>query len=413
MQRNWTDWLAQHLAKPKPLYRYARKPGSNMGIPTEETLDIERARKLLLITAEQQNLPRNSKVLATAQEMMTARVARWQTYWGETPDDAAEQALHLLARKAKAVAPPPPHSLERIKRVCAQGDPHTALGYDGWRPRDWASLPTDGLQMLANILEEVEASLAWPDPVLQNVVCFIGKSPTEEAERPITLTSGLYRLWAVLTKSAIQRWEDDTQGFWDKAIRGSSALRAAVLREFAHELGACLGTTSATLQLDLEKIFDTINVATLVTKALALQFPPRELYLTLQVHTAARVLRAEGHHSPALLTQRSIIAGCGRSIAFTRALLHEVLDRYHRQFIPVTRLQSWVDDITALAIGTAQQVRKHFARATIWLLDQLRALGLRISPKTTVVASSSQLAKQLVNSMAQAGLRVQPSAETP
>ena len=82
MQQQWTKWLAQHLAKPRPLYRYAGKPGANMGIPTEETVNIEKARKLLLVTAAQQNLPRNSKVLATAQEMMIARVARWQSYLG-------------------------------------------------------------------------------------------------------------------------------------------------------------------------------------------------------------------------------------------------------------------------------------------------------------------------------------------
>ena len=131
-----------------------------MGIPTEETLDIERARQLLLVTAEQQNLPRNSKVLATAHEMMTARVARWQAYWGVEPDEATEQALNMLAHKARTSAPPPPHSLHRIKRACAQGDPHTALGYDGWRPRDWARLPPAGLQMLASILDGVEAILA-------------------------------------------------------------------------------------------------------------------------------------------------------------------------------------------------------------------------------------------------------------
>ena len=37
------------------------------------------------------------------------------------------------------------------------------------------NFPKRGLQQLADLLTNVDATLAWPDPVLQNVVCFIGK----------------------------------------------------------------------------------------------------------------------------------------------------------------------------------------------------------------------------------------------
>ena len=75
--------------------------------------------------------------------------------------------------------------------------------------------------------------------------------------------------------------------------------------------------------------------------------------------------------------------------------------------MPISRLHSWVDDITAMAISTKQHVQQHVAISTTWLLDQLVGLGLRISPKTTIVASTTFLAKHTASCLARAGHQVQ------
>ena len=76
-----------------------------------------------------------------------------------------------------------------------RGDPKTALGSDAWRPRDWQPLPEEGLATLTALLNSIEIDMRWPTAAWVNLVVFLGKDPKEHKERPITLTSGIYRLW--------------------------------------------------------------------------------------------------------------------------------------------------------------------------------------------------------------------------
>lgn len=91
---------------------------------------------------------------------------------------------------------------------------------------------------------QVEARVRWPRQVLHNVVVFLGKPAVLPSERPITLTSGLYRLWCKLRRPQVQEWEAAAAGYWDRAIAGSSALQAALRRELRHEVGDELGTSA-------------------------------------------------------------------------------------------------------------------------------------------------------------------------
>ncbi len=46
----------------------------------------------------------------------------------------------------------------------------------------------------------------------------------------------LYRIWTKIRKRYITDWDVDHRGPWDAAVRGSSALRAALLSMFKDEL---------------------------------------------------------------------------------------------------------------------------------------------------------------------------------
>ena len=62
-----------------------------------------------------------------------------------------------------------------------------------------------------------------------------------EGERPIGLTAMLYRLALRLRKALVSEWDDKRAGFWDDAVKGSSPLRAAILRSLRVEVSTLLG----------------------------------------------------------------------------------------------------------------------------------------------------------------------------
>ena len=65
------------------------------------------------------------------------------------------------------------------------------------------------------------------------------------------------------------QWCQEWQGFWDRAVAGSSALRAAVLRKLLIELDVQDDLHWVLVLWDLSKFYDTIKIAALITQALA------------------------------------------------------------------------------------------------------------------------------------------------
>ena len=49
-------------------------------------------------------------------------------------------------------------------------------------------------------------------------------------ERPIGLTNMPYRVWNAMRRGWVIEWEDRKAGFWDTAIKGSSALQTGLER---------------------------------------------------------------------------------------------------------------------------------------------------------------------------------------
>ena len=70
--------------------------------------------------------------------------------------------------------------------------------------------------------------------MLQNLVQLIHKSVA--ADRPITLTQGLYRLWSRVRRSEVATRTATGAGHWDRAVAGSAPLCAALLRQVRLEM---------------------------------------------------------------------------------------------------------------------------------------------------------------------------------
>ena len=78
-------------------------------------------------------------------------------------------------------------------------------------------------------------------------------------ERPIGLTAMLYRLAMRLRKTMAATWEEKFAAFWDDAIRGSSPLRAAVLRSLRVEVSKILGFEAIGILWDISAFYDSID----------------------------------------------------------------------------------------------------------------------------------------------------------
>ena len=149
-----------------------------------------------------------------------------------------------------------------------------------------------------------------------------------------------------------------------------------------------------TLLWDMEKFFDSINIKKLFDLAEGLNFPMKQLLLSITVHQAPRLLKLGSALSePIVRLGRSILAGCKRSTqmaaVYTLNMVKQLSDA-HRN----SKLYIHVDDISNLIkanseaglIREAIKYAKDFAR-------HARGLLLTISDKTTAVPDSNATRK--------------------
>ena len=102
--------------------------------------------------------------------------------------------------------------------------------------------------------------------------------------------------------------------------------------------------------------------------------------------------------------QNSILQGCGFACHFARGLLHSLLDHVHRLY-PV-ELTEFVDDITHKVEGTGASVLRVFPQSVEYVAREMRALGLTVSLKSGMVASSQDFGKLLLNTLAKSDVRM-------
>ena len=119
-------------------------------------------------------------------------------------------------------------------------------------------------------------------------------------------------------------------------------------------------------------------------------FPRDQLVLGMQVHRAPRVLQAGGCFGTVIpATGISALAGCALSTSLSRAYLQDVVCARPRS--TGHWLGQHVDDVCQIIIGDSErQVAACAAREGSLLAEGLR--GLKISPKSTVVAHTKRLA---------------------
>ena len=110
----------------------------------------------------------------------------------------------------------------------------TALGGDLWEPYWFKRMSVEVAQAWAHLLNRIEQVGTWPAHMF---IVLMGKPPPGGV-RPIALMPMIYRLWAKVRKPELDVWDVANVEPWDAAVKGSSALRAAILSMFHDELAA-------------------------------------------------------------------------------------------------------------------------------------------------------------------------------
>ena len=178
--------------------------------------------------------------------------------------------------------------------------------------------------------------------------------PDNGGERPITITSLVYAVLCKLSKSAVQDWDAEHHGFWDTAIAGSSALKAAVARRLMAERAVALGQAALELMFDIEKFYDSIDIVLLVQESIRMEYPVHEMLNGLVAHRLPRVIKVGNDVSLPVDIRASILQGCMRSNSWARMYVHKMLEDMHYE-IPFT-INQFVDDMAATIVGKMDDV---------------------------------------------------------
>ena len=237
------------------------------------------------------------------------------------------------------------------------------------------------------------------------------KAKPSGSDRPLCLASSYYCIYTRAHGDQVKLWDDERGGFWDDALRNSSALRAAYLcRVLEESMVATKTGEAAGVYWDLEAFYDTVDIVILIDQLLATDWPVRQAAVALQVHIAPRTITGVGLVSAVThQVYTSLIAGCQYSNSVLHALLHELLDSVHRVY-PIQRSREFVDDIAQNDRGDASRVRVSLAGAASHLARGFRALKLIYSKKKSiVVASDPKLASQIASDLAREGFPITAS----
>ena len=325
----------------------------------------------------------------------------WQKHWkiGKYNNDY-EQALRELTRAAKEEDPLEPFSDARVHQLCIRG-PANAKGTDLATTRDLPRGGEEATMELAALLRGVEETLQWPAQELCNSIAMQPKADSMD-DRPITLTgAGLYRTWSKLRKPYAVEYDTTKAGWWDAAIKGSSCLRVALLRELKMDIAKSYGLHVAAYFFDLAKFFDSISLAHLMRACLVRNFGAKLMLLALKVHRAARVLLVQTQAGmccslPVLPGHYSMIAGCGWSITFTRIHIYDLCEAMSTAH-PASNLTTWVDDLFAMAIGKdIKNTAKEAVDLGSCFLKMARRYELDVSKKSNCITSSLQLRRLMM-----------------
>eukprot|EP00959_Pyramimonas_sp_CCMP1952_P211122 4418622-Pyramimonas_sp.AAC.1 len=141
-----------------------------------------------------------------------------------------------------------------IRRAAHAMTANTGLGADRTTPIDVERLPSEALVQLAELLNTVEQTLAWP----RQTQLIIGKllSKKVSGDPLIGSVSFLGRLWSPIREGHVRQWRNLVEADWDAATAGNASLREGFHRTLQEEIAGALGTPHGHGAMDVKGFYD-------------------------------------------------------------------------------------------------------------------------------------------------------------
>ena len=327
------------------------------------------------------------------------RMEFWAHIWdGSLLKRKVEQTPSRARLKAEAqeqAAVLPPLSWEEVRDAC-HCTGNKKGGIDGWSYKALRNLTDQGYQMLCDLYHEMEAQVSVPFQFQVVQVALLPK--TEAKERPISLTSVLWRVWTKLRRSSLAKWLEgysQRSGF-DSAVPGHTSLDPALARLIRAEDHKFRGQTFITLFCDLEGFYDVVSHERLVHQSLALGFPSLITELAIQIYEGPRCLYGEGVASPSIWPKRGLLQGCPCAPTLAKLTTYQPLTTIKKK-AGVSHADLWLDDIS---VDIAHPDAEVAATLGVDVFRTLRSLlhseGLELNmSKTKFVVNNAKSRKAL------------------
>ena len=200
----------------------------------------------------------DSVLLREPSEVMAEKRSFWKALWcprGVSPDHTE---LFRRIRASLDVADPselPRLTLDDLDQTLTTYPRYVGQGVDCLGPCDLRALPVLGKLQALEFLHECEAESAWPWQLLG--VPIVLKPKDSGGDRALGLIPYVLRLWGRMRGGPTRDLNlPGRAGHWDSAIKGSSALQAAMRRAALAEgvaLQECCEHVGA--YLDVEKFY--------------------------------------------------------------------------------------------------------------------------------------------------------------
>ena len=335
-----------------------------------------------------QDLPSTSRIHAREQQ--------WGDIWIPRTEPLPIRGLPDLKRAAQAHAQQTKAIDSSLLQKLMRRLPNKAAGPDGISYDFLRHLPYPAVEKLASLLTEMEQEAELPLQLRHTNIVMIPKN--ERIERPIALTSCIYRLWNSYRKHDLHKWQLglDKDMPWDHARPHKDCLSIAVGRMLKAEIGKHQGIHTVTCLADLTCFYDTVQLDHLIEPATELDYPPLHLKLALDLYTGPRLIQAEGIAGDPKYYEKGILQGCPQAPAIAKLVLYRPLRALVLEH-PAVLLQTWVDDVSYDIKGTdPDYVAREAVLAFRTLQANLAVEGLKLNTeKTGFITSSKESAKAL------------------
>ena len=327
------------------------------------------------------------------------RMEFWAHIWdGSLLRQRAELTPSRARLKAEAqeqAATLPPLSWEEVRDAC-QKTGNKKGGIDGWSYKALRNLTDQGYQMLTDLYHEMESQVSVPFQFQVVQVVLLPKN--ESKERPISLTSVLWRVWTKLRRTSLAVWleEYSKKSGFDSAVPGHTFLDPALARLIRAEDHKFRGQTFITLFCDLEGFYDVVSHERLAHQSLALGFPSLITELAIQIYEGPRCLYGEGVASPSLWPKRGLLQGCPCAPTLAKLTTYQPLTSIKKK-AGVSHADLWLDDIS---VDIAHPDAEVAATLGVDVFRTLRSLlhseGLELNmSKTKFVVNNAKSRKAL------------------